>query len=199
MGLQEFEPAPGRYDVVWIQWCLLYLTDGGRGDPGGGAIREGGLPHALPAACGRVQPPAFLAVWGGGPTPGARPACKSPRARPRAPLSGRAGGPATPSLPLAHPTTPSPPHTTPPADAVALFERCKTGLVADGLIVVKENICGEGFVVDPDDHSLTRSNEYMLELFEKAGLEVVANVKQRNFPKELFDVRQYALRPRGTG
>jgi protein N-terminal methyltransferase len=65
--------------------------------------------------------------------------------------------------------------------------------------VVKENICGEGFVVDPDDHSLTRSNEYMLELFEKAGLEVVANVKQRNFPKELFDVRQYALRPRGTG
>ncbi|GBF88711.1 hypothetical protein Rsub_01610 [Raphidocelis subcapitata] len=112
LGLQEFEPAPGRYDVVWIQWCLLYLTD---------------------------------------------------------------------------------------ADAVALFERCKTGLAPDGLIVVKENICGEGFVVDPDDHSLTRSNEYMLELFDKAGLEVVANVKQRNFPKELFDVRQYALRPRGGG
>jgi hypothetical protein len=29
-GLQEFEPAAGRYDCVWVQWCLLYLTDGAR-------------------------------------------------------------------------------------------------------------------------------------------------------------------------
>jgi hypothetical protein len=39
----------------------------------------------------------------------------------------------------------------------------------------------------------------MLELFDRAGLEVVASAKQRNFPKELFEVRQYALRPRGGG
>jgi len=52
-------------------------------------------------------------------------------------------------------------------------------------------------VVDTDDNSLTRSDTYMLDLFDKAGLEVVVNAKQRNFPKELFDVRQYALRPRG--
>lgn len=42
-----------------------------------------------------------------------------------------------------------------------------------------------------------RSDAYMLELFDKAGLEVVTSSKQRNFPKELFEVRQYALRPRG--
>jgi hypothetical protein len=30
----------------------------------------------------------------------------------------------------------------------------------------------QGFVVDKDDSSLTRSNAYMLELFEKAGMEV---------------------------
>lgn len=26
-ALQEFQPEPGRYDCVWIQWALLYLTD----------------------------------------------------------------------------------------------------------------------------------------------------------------------------
>jgi AdoMet dependent proline di-methyltransferase len=27
-GLQEFRPPVGHYDCIWIQWCLLYLTDG---------------------------------------------------------------------------------------------------------------------------------------------------------------------------
>ena len=27
-GLEEFDPEPQRYDVIWIQWALLYLTDG---------------------------------------------------------------------------------------------------------------------------------------------------------------------------
>lgn len=26
-GLQEVEERPGRYDVVWIQWCIGHLTD----------------------------------------------------------------------------------------------------------------------------------------------------------------------------
>lgn len=37
---------------------------------------------------------------------------------------------------------------------------------------MKENICKEGFVVDKDDNSLTRSNAYMLELFQKACMSV---------------------------
>jgi len=28
VGLQGFEPAEGRYDVIWVQWAMLYLTDG---------------------------------------------------------------------------------------------------------------------------------------------------------------------------
>jgi protein N-terminal methyltransferase len=87
------------------------------------------------------------------------------------------------------------PHQT--ADVVALFERCKAGLTADGLVVVKENVCSDGFVVDKDDHSLTRSGAYYGDLFDRAGLDVVASAKQRNFPKELFEVRMWALRPRG--
>lgn len=30
-GLQDFDPPAedaGRYDCVWVQWCMLYLTDG---------------------------------------------------------------------------------------------------------------------------------------------------------------------------
>lgn len=65
-----------------------------------------------------------------------------------------------------------------------------------GIIFVKENICGDGFVVDKDDNSLTRSNAYMLELFERANMRVMYNVKQKNFPKELYEVRMYVLRPR---
>ena len=54
----------------------------------------------------------------------------------------------------------------------------------------------DGFVVDKEDSSLTRSDEYMLELFtNKCGAKVLLNMKQRNFPRELFDVRMYAIRP----
>lgn len=27
MGLQDFAPDPGTYDVVWVQWVLIYLPD----------------------------------------------------------------------------------------------------------------------------------------------------------------------------
>mmetsp|Transcript_51094 Transcript_51094/g.75848 ORF Transcript_51094/g.75848 Transcript_51094/m.75848 type:complete len:416 (+) Transcript_51094:54-1301(+) len=27
MGLQQFEPFPQMYDVIWIQWAICYLTD----------------------------------------------------------------------------------------------------------------------------------------------------------------------------
>lgn len=62
---------------------------------------------------------------------------------------------------------------------------------------VKENVCKAGFVVDKEDSSLTRSNAYMLELFARAGMRVLYNIKQKHFPRELFEVRMYVLRPGG--
>ena len=53
-----------------------------------------------------------------------------------------------------------------------MFDRARLGLKEDGLIIVKENICKEGFILDNDDSSLTRSNAYMLELFEKSNMQV---------------------------
>ena len=77
-----------------------------------------------------------------------------------------------------------------------MFEKAKGALKPGGLIFVKENICKEGFIVDKEDSSLTRSNQYMLDLFEKANLSLLQSVKQKNFPKELFDVRIYCLKPK---
>ncbi|PNH10655.1 Alpha N-terminal protein methyltransferase 1, partial [Tetrabaena socialis] len=57
----------------------------------------------------------------------------------------------------------------------------------------------EGFVVDSDDSSLTRCNTYMLDLFQKAGAKVLYNLKQRNWPKDLFEVRMYVLQPARPG
>lgn len=28
MGMQDFTPQSGRYDVIWIQWVIGHLTDG---------------------------------------------------------------------------------------------------------------------------------------------------------------------------
>ena len=39
-GLQAWKPAPGTYDVVWVQWALLYLTDGEMGGGGGTGRRR---------------------------------------------------------------------------------------------------------------------------------------------------------------
>jgi protein N-terminal methyltransferase len=60
---------------------------------------------------------------------------------------------------------------------------------------VKENNCAEGFVVDKEDSSLTRSNTYFLSLFAKAKLKLVKTKLQKGFPAELFAVRMYALQP----
>ncbi|KAG1676942.1 hypothetical protein FOA52_014818 [Chlamydomonas sp. UWO 241] len=110
-GLQEHVFETGRYDVIWIQWCLLYLTD---------------------------------------------------------------------------------------ADVPVMLERAAAGLKPGGFVVFKENVCKEGFVVDNDDSSLTRSNSYLLDLINRSGWTLLQSAKQKNFPKDLFDVRMYVIKPRAA-
>ena len=33
VGLQDFHPEEGRYDVIWIQWVMGHLTDGTHASP----------------------------------------------------------------------------------------------------------------------------------------------------------------------
>lgn len=114
LGLQDWRPASGAYDLIWNQWCLGHLTD---------------------------------------------------------------------------------------AQLVEYLERCKDGLVADtpaAWIVVKENLSTDAWnkdIYDEVDSSVTRSDVKFRELFAKAGLRIVADELQRGFPRDLFPVRMYALKP----
>ncbi|OMO73771.1 hypothetical protein COLO4_26880 [Corchorus olitorius] len=81
--LQEFTPDAGRYDVIWIQWCIGHLTDD---------------------------------------------------------------------------------------DFVSFFKRAKVGLKPGGFFVLKENIARNGFVLDNEDRSITRSELYFKDLFHQCGL-----------------------------
>jgi protein N-terminal methyltransferase len=108
-GLESFNPEPNRYNVIWVQWAMLYLTDD---------------------------------------------------------------------------------------DAIAFLQRCAAALRPGGMIFIKENVCAQGFIVDSEDASVTRSHAYNVELFTKrAGLKLAHTALQKDFPKQLFKVRMYALKP----
>jgi protein N-terminal methyltransferase len=115
LGLQDWTPAPGSYDLIWNQWCLGHLTD---------------------------------------------------------------------------------------AQLVAYLRRCRDGLRNEegqgAWIVVKENLSREARsqdIYDDEDSSVTRSDEKFRKLFQESGLKIVDTKLQTGFPKELFPVRMYALRP----
>ncbi|KAI6191928.1 Methyltransferase [Aphelenchoides bicaudatus] len=81
-------------------------------------------------------------------------------------------------------------------DFVEFLKRCKDGLTENGLIVIKENhASGDKRDFDETDHSWTRTKDEHLELFEQAGLKIVCDRKQKNFPKGMYLVRMYGLKP----
>ena len=75
------------------------------------------------------------------------------------------------------------------------MQRAMAALKPGGALVVKENGCSKGFVVDDEDRSLTRSPVYMRSLFARAGAACVKEARQRDFPRDLFAVKMFALRP----
>ncbi|XVF23037.1 hypothetical protein REPUB_Repub13aG0003400 [Reevesia pubescens] len=104
--LQEFTPDAGRYNVIWIQWCIGHLTDD---------------------------------------------------------------------------------------DFVSFFKRAKVGLKPGGFFVLKENIARNGFVLDKEDRSITRSDLFFKDLFRQCGLHLYKMKEQKGLPEELFGVKMYAL------
>ncbi len=82
------------------------------------------------------------------------------------------------------------------ADLVAFLKRCAEALVPGGFIVLKENTCeNETFVVDVEDASLTRSISYWRQLIFQAGLRIVREQWQHDFPQDIFPVPMLALQP----
>lgn len=58
---------------------------------------------------------------------------------------------------------------------------------------MKENIAKSGFVLDKEDASVTRSDEYFRDLFQQGGLHVYTHRTQTAFPRKLFAVHMYCL------
>lgn len=81
---------------------------------------------------------------------------------------------------------------------VVYLERCKQAVTVDGWIIVKENMStnvdGDD-IFDETDSSVTRSNEKFKHLFKEAGIRCMKTELQRGFPKGLYPVRFYALKP----
>ncbi|KAJ1426590.1 AdoMet dependent proline di-methyltransferase-domain-containing protein [Ochromonadaceae sp. CCMP2298] len=108
-GLQNFAPAPGTYDVIWIQWVIGHLHD---------------------------------------------------------------------------------------LDCVDFFRRCAQGLTEGGCIILKDNMLlqsGLTFLWDLQDSSVARHIDYMRLLLTLAGLQIVLEVQQTDFPDELFPVLMLAI------
>lgn len=84
----------------------------------------------------------------------------------------------------------------PDDELVEFLKRCIKGLQPNGTIIVKENNTpSDQDDFDPTDSSVTRSDHKFRELFDRAGLKLIAADKQRGLPKELYTVRMYALKP----
>jgi protein N-terminal methyltransferase len=83
----------------------------------------------------------------------------------------------------------------PDDDLVAFFQRCVAGLAPGGVIGVKENIARDGFIMDKDDTSITRTALQYKSIFKRAGLKIIADTLQTGFPSVLFPVRMFALIP----
>ncbi|XP_046675236.1 N-terminal Xaa-Pro-Lys N-methyltransferase 1 [Homalodisca vitripennis] len=86
-------------------------------------------------------------------------------------------------------------HLTNP-DLISFLRTCGKSLKPNGVIVVKENLssCEEGDM-DKNDSSRTRHENELKKIFISAGLKITKEAVQKKFPKELYRVKMYALRP----
>ena len=73
---------------------------------------------------------------------------------------------------------------------IKVLAESKKHLTPDGIIVVKENIIDSEYEAEFDelDASLIRDDGTILEIVKRAGLKIVLNERQGNFPKEISDL-----------
>lgn len=79
-------------------------------------------------------------------------------------------------------------------DLITFFKKCQNGLRDGGVFILKENIleCGRK-TLDDCDSSYTRTKEDMRQCIRKAGLTIIAEQKQKDFPKDLYPVYMFAV------
>lgn len=77
---------------------------------------------------------------------------------------------------------------------VEFLQRCQKALRPNGLIVLKDNVSYEGVVGDEVDSSVCRDLDIVHSLVSRAGLRMLHQEQQMNFPKEIYQVYMLALR-----
>lgn len=78
---------------------------------------------------------------------------------------------------------------------VEFLKKCQRSIKSNGLIVIKENVSSETVEWDEVDSSVTRSYDDITNIFKKAGLRIVKETHQTNFPVEIYRVFMFALCP----
>lgn len=74
------------------------------------------------------------------------------------------------------------------------LRRCRSALRPEGLIVVKDNVAYEGVVPDEVDSSVCRDLSLLRRIVARAGLSIIHQEQQQNFPEEIYQVHILALR-----
>ena len=77
---------------------------------------------------------------------------------------------------------------------VEFWKTCRSALIDNGTIIVKENIAPVEDIFDETDSSVTRTDAKFRQLFIRAGLKLIASDVQKGLPKELYPVRMYCLK-----
>lgn len=213
-GLQDFSPEPNSYDVIWIQWvigeglpvaCPLPVQphghQGGLGRgwewelPRGGCRIVGFFPQTLKARA-RLSPwdtswtppklslenfSNILTAW----------IRRDPNSLPfSSPHPSRCpGGSLTPANPCSAP----PGHLT-DNHLSDFLKRCRAGLRPNGIVVIKDNMAQEGVIMDDVDSSVCRDLDVVRKIIRRAGLHLLAEERQENFPDEIYHVYTFAMR-----
>ncbi|KAM3825705.1 N-terminal Xaa-Pro-Lys N-methyltransferase 1 isoform 1-T2 [Vipera latastei] len=77
---------------------------------------------------------------------------------------------------------------------LSFLQRCRLGLCPNGIIVIKDNMAQEGVIMDEVDSSLCRDLDVVCKIIRRAGLSLLAQEKQENFPDEIYHVYTLAMR-----
>lgn len=77
---------------------------------------------------------------------------------------------------------------------VEFLKKCAKALAENGIVVIKDNVASADVEWDATDSSVTRNYRQMGDIFERAGLSVVKEKIQKDFPAELYKIYMFALR-----
>jgi len=61
-------------------------------------------------------------------------------------------------------------------------------------VVLKENVARGDVFIDPEDGSVIRNEDQLLQIFAKSGLSLVEAVPEANYPQEMVPVKTYILK-----